>query len=143
MEDVKWFLKKWGVFFLIVFVAVIAGSIAVGHRNGKQKDISEVIWEPTAEITGNPVMEKGLEESQTETESETELSFWYLPQAEDCLLTGAERDELKHTALAAAEQVRETYKDIEIIGETSYGSDIKAFTREQCREAVTLLGKAG
>lgn len=143
MEDVKWFKKKWGVFFLIVFVAVIAGSIAVGHRTGKQKDISEVIWEPPAEITGNPVMEKGIEESQTERESETELSFWYLPQAKDCLLTEAEKDELKHTALAAAEQVRETYKDIEIIGETSYGSDIKTFTREQCREAVTLLGKAG
>ena len=147
MEDVKWLLKKCGVFFLILFVAVIVGSIAVGHRNGKQKDIPEVIWEPPVEISSNHILEESIEESTTETESEigtgTESSLWYLPQAEDCLLTEVEKDELKYTALVAAEQVRETYKNIEIIGETSYGSDIKEFTREQCREAVTLLGKAG
>ena len=36
-----------------------------------------------------------------------------------------------------------TYKDIEITDELSYGSNIKEFTKEQCREVVSLLGNAG
>lgn len=77
------------------------------------------------------------------TESESESSLWYLPQADNCLFTDAEKDKLKNMALTAAGQVKEVYRDIEIIGDTSYGSDIKAFTKEQCREVVSLLGKAG
>lgn len=83
--------------------------------------------------------ENSAEESGTEAEND----LWYLPHAEDCLLTDTEKDVLKDTALTAAGQVKEVYKDIEIIGDTSYGSDIKAFTKEQCREVVSLLGKAG
>lgn len=141
MEDVKWLLKKWGVFFLILFAAVIMGSIAVGHRNGKQKDVPEEIWEPPVEISSNHITEESVEEG--EMESETESSLWFLPHAENCLITEAEKEELKDAALTAAEQVKEAYKDIELIGESSYGSNIKEFTKEQCRDVVTLLGKAG
>jgi len=35
------------------------------------------------------------------------------------------------------------YKDIELISESYYGSNIKGFTREQCRMVVSLLGEAG
>lgn len=83
------------------------------------------------------------ESSEEESEAKSEESLWYLPHAENCLLTEAEKDELKNTALTAAEQAKEVYKDIEIIGETSYGSDIKEFTKGQCREVVALLGRAG
>ena len=141
MKDVKWLLKKWGAFFLVLFAAVIIGSIAVGHRNGKQKDVSEEIWEQPVEISSNNIVEESVEES--EKESGTESSLRYLSQAKICLITEAEKDELKDAALIAAEQVKEVYKDIELIGESSYGSNIKDFTREQCREVVTILGRAG
>ncbi|MBD5474206.1 MAG: hypothetical protein HDR20_15335 [Lachnospiraceae bacterium] len=83
------------------------------------------------------------QEEWIEIYGETENSFWFLPQAENCLITKAEKDELKDTALTAAEQVREVYKDIELVTDFSFGSNIKEFTRKQCREVVTLLGRAG
>lgn len=45
-----------------------------------------------------------------------ESSLWFLPQTEKCLITETEN---------------------------SYGSNIKGFTREQCRKVVSLLGEAG
>ncbi len=79
----------------------------------------------------------------TVKESETESSLYFLPQAENCLINEAEKIELKKIALAAAEQVKEVYQNIELIGESSYSSNIKEFTKEQCQEVVTLLGKEG
>ena len=66
-----------------------------------------------------------------------------LPQVEHCLITDAEKEELNDMALTAAGQAKEVYKDIEITDELSYGSNIKEFTKEQCREVVSLLGRAG
>ena len=43
----------------------------------------------------------------------------------------------------AAGQVKDVYKDIELEEEVYYGSNIREFTKEQCREAVSLLGNAG
>lgn len=62
---------------------------------------------------------------------------------EDCLISEAEKIELKNTALTAAEQVKEVYQEIELIGESSFSSNIKEFSREQCQEVVTLLGRGG
>lgn len=90
---------------------------------------------------GEERVEESVEESELESASES--SLWYLPHAENCLLTEMEKQELKDAVLTAAEQVREAYKDIELIGESPYGSNIREFTKEQCREVVTLLGKAG
>lgn len=81
--------------------------------------------------------------NKPEPETETESSLWFLPQAEKCLITKAEKEELKNTALAAAEQVKEVYKDVVLTGNSSYGSNIKAFTEKQRKDAVALLGKAG
>lgn len=64
-------------------------------------------------------------------------------QKEQCLLTEAEKEELKNDALAAAWRVKEVYENVEIVDGPSYCSNIKGFTREQCKEVVTLLGKAG
>jgi len=49
---------------------------------------------------------------------------------ENCLISEAEKNELRDNALTAAEQVKEIYKS-------------KEFTKEQCKEVVTLLGKSG
>lgn len=82
-------------------------------------------------------------ETRTVSESASETALWYLPQADNCLFTDEEKEKLKDMALTAAEQVQNVYKNIEITGDTSYGSDIKAFTKEQRMEVVSLLGKAG
>ena len=150
MEDVKWLIKKYGFFIVLMVILVIIGSIVLGKR-GSEKSAEEV-WEPPVEINidHSPVSSGGEEEilsnnisEESVEENETESSLWFLPQAENCLITETEKDELKDVALTAAEQVKEAYKDIKLIGESPYGSNIKEFTWEQCREVVTLLGRAG
>ena len=152
MEDVKWLIKKYGFFIVLMVILVIIGSIVLGKR-GSEKNAEEV-WEPPVEINidHNPVSSGSeeeilsnniSEESVEENETESETPLWFLPQAENCLITEMEKEELKDVALIAAEQVKEAYKDIKLIGESPYGSNIKEFTREQCREVVTLLGRAG
>ena len=150
MEDVKWLIKKYGFFIVLMVILVIIGSIVLGKR-GSEKNAEEV-WEPPVEInidhspvsSGNEeeILSNNISEESVE-ENETESSLWFLPQAENCLITETEKDELKDVALIAAEQVKEAYKDIKLIGESPYGSNIKEFTWEQCREVVTLLGRAG
>ena len=155
MEDVKWLLKKYGSLIVLMVIIVITGSIVLGKRSSERN--AEEVWEPpieilsdntsvpsgaNKEISGNTVAGEEEEESETESDSEMESSLWFFPQTEKCLITEAEKDELKDTALAAAEQVKEMYKDIELISESSYGSNIKGFTREHCRKVVALLGKA-
>lgn len=156
MEDVKWLLKKYGSLIALMIIIVITGSIVLGKRSSERN--AEEVWEPPIEIlsdntsvpsgdnkevSGNTVAGEGEEESETESDSEMESSLWFLPQTEKCLITEAEKDELKDTALAAAEQGKEVYEDIELICESSYGSNIKGFIREQCRKVVSLLGEAG
>lgn len=82
-------------------------------------------------------------ERPADEEGKAESDLWMLPQAEDCLLTAAEQEALNEKALTAAEQVKEVYKDVEITGESSFGSNIEGFTEKQRREAVSLLGRAG
>ncbi len=148
----KWLIKKYGFFIVLMVILVIIGSIVLGKR-GSEKNAEEV-WEPPVEInidhspvsSGNEeeiLSNNILEESVEENETESEASLWFLPQAKNCLITETEKDELKDAALIAVEQVKEAYKDIKLIGESPYGSNIKEFTREQCREVVTLLGMAG
>jgi len=128
VEGVKRILKKHGFFAALLWIFVIISGIALEKR-GFEKD--------TEEMPGAPVVEEHIKES------DTELSLWLLPQTENCLFTEAEKEELKDTALTAAAQVREVYKDIEFTGKPSYGSNIKEFTKEQRRKAVALLGRAG
>ena len=73
----------------------------------------------------------------------TESSLSFLPQADTCLFTEAEKEELQNLALQAAEQVQEVYRNIEITEGSSYESNIKNFTDKQRKAVVSLLGKAG
>lgn len=149
MEDVKWLLKKYGFLIVLMIIIVLVSSIIWGKR-GSEKSAEEV-WEPPIEIPfsneneilSNNIAEENIEESETESKSDTESSLWFLPQAGNCLITEAEKDELKDTAMDAAGQVKDVYKDIELEEGVSYGSNIKEFTKEQRREAVALLGNAG
>lgn len=75
--------------------------------------------------------------------AEKDTSLWYLPHAEDCLLSESEKAELRDAALEAAEQVKEVYQDMEIESGASYDSNVRNFTGEQCKEVVMLLGNAG
>lgn len=80
---------------------------------------------------------------QSKGESQADSALWVLPQAENCLFTEEEKQDLRELGLKAGEQVKEVYRDVEIMEGPSYGSNIKDFTEEQRKEAVTLLGRAG
>lgn len=70
--------------------------------------------------------------------------WWHTDrQTEQSLLTEAEKEELIDTVLTAAQQVKEVYRDIELTGESAFGSGIREFTMEHCKKVVSLLGKAG
>lgn len=56
MKDVEWLLKNCGAFFLVLLIAIIAGSLMKVRRSESQKEVSEVVWEPPAEITGNDIV---------------------------------------------------------------------------------------
>ncbi len=141
VENVKRLLKRWKIIFLILTLAVFTGVLWGKCRNENRKEVSEEVWEPPVEISGIDVME--INSGESETESETESSLCFLPQAGNCLITEAEKNELKDATLTAAEQVKGVYKEIELTGESSYGSNIKEFTEEQRGKVVTLLGRAG
>ena len=113
VKDVKWLLKNWGMFLLILLIVVITGSFMKVRWNESQKEVSEVVWEPPVEIVSNDIAET----SEEEGERESEADLWFLPQAEHCLITDTEKEELKSMALTAAGQVKEAYKDIEITDE--------------------------
>lgn len=81
--------------------------------------------------------------SVEENAPESEASPRSFPQAGQSLISEAEKEQLNGMALDAAEQVKEVYRDIELVGESSYGSNIREFTHDQCRQVVRLLGKAG
>lgn len=145
MKDMEWLLKNWGVFLLLLLIAVIAGDFTRVKENEVKKEQSMAVWEPSVEIVNSDIAETSTEEieMESEPESETEQDLWFLPQEEHCLITDTEKEELNNRALTAAEQVREVYKDIEITDESPYGSSINEFTKEQRRKVVSLLGSAG
>lgn len=87
------------------------------------------------EILANQVPKK--------TQEKKESALWVLPQAEESLLTEAEKKELQALALEAGEQVKGVYRDVEIMEGPSYGSNIAEFTDSQRKEAAELLGRAG
>ena len=80
--------------------------------------------------------EKPSEESSEEPENP------FTPRSAD-LLSEEEKEQLQNTALAAAESVKELYKD-SIIAETAhFASGVSEFTSEQQKAVVEQLGKDG
>lgn len=136
MKDIQWLLGG-GAFFLLFLMAVMAGNSMEMRNRGEKKEDSEAVWEPQVEMAGDDMAETNTEYDGAEPEAQYPL------QEEHCLITGEEKEELNHMALSAAEHIKEVYKDIEITEELPFGSNIKEFTKKQCREAVLLLGSAG
>lgn len=136
---------KYGSLIALIAISAITGGIILGKRGLEKK--SGKVWEPPAEILSGPLsISDGNEEKMQDTipdDNIVESSQWFPSQEEECLITEAEKEELKDTALTAARQVREVYKDIKLISEFPYESNIDEFTKEQCRKVVALLGRAG
>lgn len=139
MEDVKWLIRKWGILFLVLVIAIIAGGTVIGRKDKKETGIPEEVWEPPVEFSSYGPETAG---ETTKALSEEESPYWFLPQAEDCLITEEEKEQLQNIVLSAAGQIKEVYRDVEIIDDSPYLSNIKDFTNDQCKEVVTRLGKA-
>ena len=72
-----------------------------------------------------------------------EAPYWFFPKVKDCIITEEEKGQLQNIALSAAGQVKEIYRNIEIIDDSLYLFKIKNFTGDQCKEVVARLGGAG
>lgn len=78
MEDMKWLIRKWGVLFLVLVLAIIAGSMVIGRKD--KTDISEEVWELPAEFSNN-----GMEVTEEIIEAlSEEFPYWFLLQAKYC-----------------------------------------------------------
>ena len=94
--------------------------------------------ENDSELSGRPdgrPSEKPSEESSEEPENP------FTPLSADLL--SEEKEQLQNTALAAAESVKELYKDSIIADTAQYSSGVSEFTSEQRKAVVEQLGKAG
>lgn len=103
MEDVKWLLKKWGPFFLVLFVAVGIGGIYLGRWSMDERNSPEAVWEPPEEISSNEI---------------------------EAVITEEEKKQLQSLELSVAEQVKEVYKGVENVEGSSKGGNIRGFTSD-------------
>ena len=79
---------------------------------------------------------------ETSEESAEEQENPFTPHSGD-LLSEEEKEKLQNTALAAAESVKELYKDSIIADTVHYSSGVSEFTSEQQKAVVEQLGKDG
>ena len=79
---------------------------------------------------------------ETSEESAEEQENPFTPHSGD-LLSEEEKEKLQNTALAAAESVKELYKDSIIADAAHYSSGVSEFSSEQRKAVVEQLGKAG
>ena len=138
MEDVKWLIKKWGLLILVVLLVTIAGLLHWDTLRTKNRKIAAEVWESPVEIESSTV-----EEADANTETSTESAYWFIPQANDCLISETEKEQLQSMALSAAESVSGIYEDIVLAEAPSYSSGIRDFTSEQRKVVVEDLGKIG
>ena len=95
--------------------------------------------ENDSELSGKPdgrPSEKPSEESTEEPENP------FASNSAD-LLSEEEKEQLQNTALAAAESVKELYKDSIIADAAHYSSGVSEFSSEQRKDVVEQLGKDG
>lgn len=79
---------------------------------------------------------------ETSEESAEEQENPFTPHSGD-LLSEEEKEKLQNTALAAAESVKELYKDSIIADAAHYSSGVSEFTSEQRKAVVEQLGNDG
>ena len=139
MEDVKWLLRRFGLPILLLLFFVITGVFCWGKQQAEKQKVAEEVWEPPVEIENSEAETEEDENAETSIES----AYWFIPQANDDLLSEEEKEQLQSTVLSAAESVREIYKDIVIADAPNYSSGINEFTNEQRKAVVEQLGKSG
>lgn len=139
MEDMKWLLRKGGILFLVLVVVVIVGSLVLGRWGQEEKNSSEEVWEPPVEIQSSET----ITTEEADAETSTESPYWIIPGASDCLISDAEKEQLRRNVLSAAEQVCAIYKDVKFVDAPSYSSGISEFTSEHRKAVVKELGRYG
>ncbi len=83
-----------------------------------------------------------VNEPEPSVESSEEPENPFTPHSAD-LLSEEEKEQLQNTALAAAESVKELYKDSIIADTAHYSSGVSEFSSEQRKAIVEQLGKDG
>ena len=138
MEDIKWFIKKFGIIFVILLVMIV--SVGIFFEKNVRKSSAEETWEKPVQISD---IEFWQEESDYESENEDNSPYWIIPQSKS-LLSEEESKNIQNEALTAAELVKVVYKDIVIIDDVpAYASGIDGFTNEQGEQVIKILGKSG
>ena len=142
MEDVKWLIKKYGFFIVLMVIIVIIGSIVLGKR-GSEKNAEEV-WEPPVIIESREeVKENESIEGFVEDPGESVKASPMETSEPVSILTAEEEENLQNEAISAAEQCMELYKEVEIAyPETEY-SYIEGFSDQQRKDVVKQLGEQG
>lgn len=140
MEDVKWLIKKCGVYLLALLICVILLCLSFGKKGQNESKTSEMVSEPPVVISDNASEATSTEIVEEQT---TDSSLWFLPQANDCLISEQEKEQIKDMALQATELIKEVYQDIEIGNGPTYSSNITNFSEDQVKEVVRLLGESG
>ena len=136
MEDIKWFIKKFGIIFVILLVMIV--SVGIFFEKNVRKSSAEETWEKPVQISD---IEFWQEESDYESENEDNSPYWIIPQSKS-LLSEEESKNIQNEALTAAELVKVVYKDIVIIDDVpAYASGIDGFTNEQGEQVIKILEK--
>ena len=155
-RNVKFCLISLGICCLFLLTAIQAESMFQWHFGGTEKEKqwqvipgAALVYKCGQETLNNlydPMKELPAEQLNSPEHSadpEADLSPWFLPQAEQCIFTDSEKEELKNLALTAAEQVRDLYQNAEYEEGPGHHFYIRNFTEAQRREAVSILKKAG
>ena len=138
MEDMKWFIKKFGIVFAILLVMIV--STGIFYEKNARTSSAEEIWEMPVQVSD---MESWQDDSESGQENEDNSPYWMIPQSKS-LLSEEESKNFQKEALMAAELVKEVYKNIVMIDDApAYTSGIDGFTDEQGEAVIKILGKSG
>ncbi len=128
----------------MLIAVIIASAIILKQSRQKETDVLMEDREHSIGASVNSHEVKSIEDAAGKSADDYSLdSSDVFQKSEKCLITEDEKRQLQEQVLAAAEQVKEVYRDIEVIGSSSFASNIVDFTGEQCKEVVALFGQAG
>lgn len=140
VEDVKWHLKRRGSLMALVAVTVI-GGIALGKRDANRN--TEEVWEVPAVIESTEAVKKEESTECLGEESGNPVEVSPMDTSVVSILTAEEEQSLRDEALAAAEQCKELYREIEIVNPETEYSRIENFSEKQRSDVAKRLGEQG
>lgn len=73
MEDIKWLIRKWGLFLFILLVVAIVGCLSLKGLESNERKIGEDIWEPPVEITSKEL--KNVINAEAEVAEQLEKGY--------------------------------------------------------------------